>query len=144
MIEVAALNAERSKHDYLEFRYALMEELIDSSSRARIAGRPHPLEHQQALRLHTTKSIVDGPKRDCAKVREVAGQKRGKGTRHESQIRCSVCNVNLCCNQDRQCFYKYHTLVRHWNNACKQTVHTLATLASYIITMNSVLFSLVT
>ena len=132
MIEVASLNAyiiqkdgmppsERSKHDYLKFRYALMEELIGSySSRARVAGRPHSLEHQQALRLDVTKShlpIVGGPKRECVvctKAREVAGQKRGKGTRHESRIRCSVCNVHLCCNKDRQCFYKYHTLVRYW------------------------------
>ena len=132
MIEVASLNAyiiqkdgmppsERSKHDYLEFRYALMEELIGSyCSRARVAGRPRSLEHQQALRLDATKPhlpIVDGPKRDCVvctKAGVVSGQKRGKGSRHETQVRCSVCNVHLCCNKDRQCYYKYHTRVRYW------------------------------
>ena len=81
MIEVAFLNAyiiqkdgmppsERSKHDYLDIRYTLMEELNGSySHRARVAGRPRSLEHQQALRSDTTKShhpIVDCPKRDCA------------------------------------------------------------------------------
>ena len=67
MTETAALNAERSQHKYLKFRYALMEELIGSySSRARVAGRPRSLEHQQALHLDKTTShlpIADGPKR---------------------------------------------------------------------------------
>ena len=80
MIEVAALNAyiiqkdgmppsEHNKHDYLEFRYSLLEELLGSySGREIVVGRPRSLEHQQTLRLDTTKShlpIVDGPKRDC-------------------------------------------------------------------------------
>ena len=133
MIEVAALNAyiiqkdgrpslDRKKHDYLEFRYALAKELIGSfSSRAVRVGRPRSLETQQALRLESTKShlpIIDGPKRDCVvclKVKEVRGLKREKGARHESQIRCSECNVHLCCTKERQCFQKYHTHVNYWS-----------------------------
>ena len=89
LVEVAALNgyiiqrdgfppAERKKHDYLEFRIALAEELIGSfTSRQHAVGRPRSLEHQQILRLDSTQShlpIIDGPSRKCVvcnKVREV-------------------------------------------------------------------------
>ena len=129
--EVAALNSyiihkdgmppsEQKKYDYLDFRYALAEELIGSfSSRAR-AGRPRSLDHQQAPRLDSSKShltIIDGPKRECVvcqKIREVKGLKREKGARHESQIRCSECDVHLCCTKERKCFYVYHTSVYYW------------------------------
>ena len=62
VIEVAALNAyiiqkegrppsERSKHDYLEFRVALAEELIGFfTSRQVPVGHPRSAEHQQTLR----------------------------------------------------------------------------------------------
>ena len=132
IIEVAALNAyiiqkhgrppsehHKKKHDYLEFRYALAEELIGSfTCRTARVGRSRSLEQQQALCLDSSKShlpLIDGPKRDCVvclKVRDVRGLKRSeKGARHESQIRCSV---HLCCTRERKCFYKYHTCVNYW------------------------------
>ena len=100
VVEVAALNAyviqkdgylpaERKKHDYLEFRVALAEEhlpTIDGSSRMCVV---------------------------CSKVREVKKLKRSE-YRHETQIKCGVCDVNLCVTKDRNCFVKYHTCVRYW------------------------------
>ena len=88
IIEVSALNAyivqkdgrppsEHGKHDYLEFSYALAEELIGSfSSRSRQVGRPRSLEHQQEVRLDSYLPVVDGPKRQCVvclKVRKEKG-----------------------------------------------------------------------
>ena len=131
VIEVAALNAyiiqkdgrpasEHNKHDYLEFRVALAEELIGSfSSRQVPVGRPRSVEHQQALRLDTSKDhlpIMEDTVHQCVvcnKVREVKMLKRSE-CRHESKIKCSVCDVNLCLNTKRNCFVKYHTSVRYW------------------------------
>ena len=60
VVEVAALNAyviqkdgylpaERKKHDYLEFRVALAEELIGSFCSRQHIGRPRSHDHQQVL-----------------------------------------------------------------------------------------------
>ena len=131
VIEVAALNAyviqkegrppsERSKHDYLEFRVALAEELIGSfTSRQVPVGHPRSAEHQQTLRLDTSKGdlpIVEDSVHDCAvccKIREVRKLRRSE-LRHETKIKCGVCNMNLCLASNRNCFLKYHTSVRYW------------------------------
>ena len=128
VVEVAALNAyiihragypssERSKHDYLEFRVDLAEELIGTfTSRQRSVGRPRSLEHQQELRLDSSKGhlpLVDDSVHECAvccKVRKVRKLKRSEW-RHETKIKCSTCNVNLCLTSARNCFLKYHTTV---------------------------------
>ena len=97
--------SEQKKHDYLEYRFVLAEELIGSfSSRANRLGWPRSVDSQESLRKDSSKSylpIIDRPKCECEvckKVREVRGLKE-KGARHESQIRCSVCDVHLCCNK---------------------------------------------
>ena len=131
VIEVAALNAyiiqkegrptsDRSKHDYLDFRVALAEELIGTfSSRQVPAGRPRSVDHQQTLRLDPSKGhlpIVEDSVHDCVvccKIREVRKLKRSE-LRHETKYKCSVCDVNLCLSRGRNCFMKYHTSVRYW------------------------------
>ena len=130
-IEVAALNAyiiqkdgrppsERSKHDYLEFRVALAEELIGSfTSRQLPAGRPRSVNHQQTLRLDPSKGhlpVLADSQRQCVvcnKVGEVR-QLRRTEFRHETKVKCSVCDVNLCLIAARNCFFKYHSYVRYW------------------------------
>ena len=107
MVEVAALNAfviqkdgslpaERKKHDYLEFRVALAEELIGSFCSRQHIGRPRSHDHQQVLRLDNTQShlpTIDGSSQKCvvcSKVREVKKLKRSE-YRHETQMKCGVC-----------------------------------------------------
>ena len=114
--------SEQKKYDYQKFRIALLEEIIGSfSSRARTTGRPRSLEHQQTLRFdksHLHLVINTGTERDCVffckKAREVAGLKRGKGTRHESSFTCSACKVHLCVASNQNCFYKYHKEKQYW------------------------------
>ena len=131
IIECAALNAyiiqkhglppsEQQKYDYLDFRFALAEELIGSfSSRASSVGRHRSSSHQQELRLDKTKShlpVAEGPKRDCIVCTRI-GQERGlprNQYRHGSLISCSECQVHLCVRKDRNCFLKYHTLPCFW------------------------------
>ena len=130
VVEVAALNAyviqkdgylpaERKKHDHLEFRVALAEELIGSFCSHQHIGRPRSHDHQQVLRLDNTQThlpTIDGSSRMCvvcSKVREVKKLKRSE-YRHETQMKCGVCDVNLCVTKDRNCFVKYHTCVRYW------------------------------
>ena len=114
--------ADRKKHDYLEFRLQLAEELIGSfTSRTRAVGRPRSLEHQQAVRLDSTKShlpVFSDISHDCvvcSRVREVRKLTRSQ-YRHETKIKCMVmqCDVSLCVNGARNCFVKYHTAVRYW------------------------------
>ncbi len=96
----------------------LAEELIGSFSSRAAMGRPRSLHHQQALRLDTSKSHLPdvGSNHDCVvccKIREVRKLKRCQ-FRHETRIKCSVCDVNLCLTSGRNCFKKYHTLVNYW------------------------------
>ena len=128
VIEVAALNAyviqkdgrppsARRKHDYLEFRMALAEELIGSfTSRQTPAGCPRSVDHQQALRLDTSRGhlpVVADVRRTCV-VCNKAGMVAKKECRHESKFKCSVCDVHLCLTAQRNCFTKYYTHVRYW------------------------------
>ena len=131
VVEVASLNAyiiqrdgrppaDRKKHDYLEFRLQLAEELIGSfTSRTRAVGRPRSLEHQQAVRLDSTKnhlpvfSDVSHDCEVCSRVREVRNLTRSQ-YRHETKIKCMECDVSLCVNSARNCYVKYHTAVRYW------------------------------
>ncbi len=131
VIEVAALNgyivykaglpsSESCKYDYMKYRIDLAEDLIGSfSSRPLAMGRPRSVGHQQVLRLDTSKNHL--PDIDsgvhqcvvCCKIRDVRKLTRSQ-MRHETKVKCSVCDVNLCLTSGRNCFKKYHTFVNYW------------------------------
>ena len=64
-------------------------------------GRPRSLEHQLELRPDSSKGhlpLVDDSVHECAvccKIREVRKLKLSEW-RHETKIKCSTCNVNVC------------------------------------------------
>ena len=97
----------------LDFRLELAAQLIGTfSGRARV-GRPRS-QSPVDVRLDQTKQHLPIEKEKhiecvvCIKVRSSLGGSRSS-LRHESQIRCSTCNVALCLNKKRNCFLKYHT-----------------------------------
>ena len=128
LVEVAALNAYvlekhtrigTNKRDYLAFRLALAEELVGSFRGRSRVGRPRSLDQLDVTRMDASRghlpelgsSLLDCVV--CLKVREIRRLSRSQ-YRHESKFRCSVCNVHLCISKERNCFKKYHTLVRYW------------------------------
>ena len=125
LLEVSILNAYvlqkfkkgETEKDFLSFRLALATQLVGTYRRSH-SGRPRSLEHKQQLRLDTTRSHLPecvASKRDCvvcSKMRNKLGISR-KEYRHESCIKCIVCDVHLCLNRERNCYKIYHTEVEY-------------------------------
>ena len=89
---------------FLDFCLELAAQLIGSFCGRSRVGRPRsqsPVDvrldqSRQLLLIMADKHI------ECNKVRSSCGASRSS-LRHESQVRCSSCNVALCLNKKRNC-----------------------------------------
>ena len=104
---------------FLDFRLELAAELIGNyKGRSRI-GRPRS-QSPADIRLDNNKQhlpIIADKHVECVvcnKIRSTTGASRSC-LRHESQVRCSTCEVALCLNKKRNCYFKYHTQPIYWN-----------------------------
>ena len=109
----------RQKRDYLSFRIELAEELIGGFRGRKRSGRQRSEASAELIRLKLELGhfpIQSGKKLECVvcnKLREKRGLTRTQ-MRHETRIKCNVCDVHLCIDSDRNCYVKYHTLVDYW------------------------------
>jgi Transposase IS4 len=104
LIDMCILNAyrlyneqQRVKIRRLEFREQLMRQLVEQYGQQRNhIGRPSPTSHQHQQEGHWPQRTNE--KRDCVYCSVRADQ------RHESRMRCELCQVHLCID----CFKLYH------------------------------------
>ncbi len=124
LIEVCILNAHnlhkfstQPQVDFLQFRLNLATQLIGTMKKAS-RGRTQSVDRTKLLRLDSSKGHLPGvaPRRRCVvccKVREKRDLTKHE-YRHESCIKCSVCEVHLCLNEKRNCYKLYHTELEYW------------------------------
>ena len=118
LIEVCLLNAyvlhkfsDEVQADFLQFRLDLAAQLI-GAVRKQARGRPRSIEQTELLRLDSTKGYFP----EVAPRREQRGLSKHE-YRHESCVKCSVCEVHLCLNEKRNCYKIYHTELEYWKYA---------------------------
>ena len=108
----------RKKRNILSFRLELAKKLIGSfCSRQRVGGRARSAEHLLLDRLNSNLGHwpVHVSKKGNCYVCMASIRSQGLptvGNRHESRIQCEHCRVYLCITAERNCFKKYHTLVK--------------------------------
>ena len=119
LIEVCILNAHnlhkfsnQPQVDFLQFSLNLATQLIGTMKKSS-RGRTQSVDRTKLLRLDNSKGHLPGvaPRCRCAvccKVREKRDLTKHE-YRHESCIKCSVCEVHLCLNEKRNCYKLYHT-----------------------------------
>ena len=127
LIEVSLLNAyvlrkfsNGVQTDFLHFRLELANQLVGTFRKSSPLGdRPRSMEHQLLLRLDSTKGHLPEVASHrhqcvvCCKVCEKRGISRSE-YRHESCIKCSICDVHLCLSKERNCYMKYHSVLDYW------------------------------
>jgi hypothetical protein len=117
LIETSILNAyvldkmvvPARNRDTFDFRSELAHSLVGSFTCRKRIGRPvcstENLDRLDASRSHLVTAAAR--KRRCAVCSR-------KGARHESILKCKVCNLHFCVTADRDCFVKYHTFINYW------------------------------
>ena len=107
----------RSKRDYLKFRIRLATQLIGGFSSRKRQGRRQSDQSMQQERPLGHFPVQASKKLECivCRTKRQKEQLSRRELRHESIIKCSHCDIHLCVHKDRQCFTKYHTLVRYWS-----------------------------
>ena len=107
----------RSKVDFLTFRMEVATQLIGGFCSRKRACYSRSSEYTDRLNVqlgHWPTKVVN--KRDCV----VCLAKQNKlhllrsEVRHQTRNKCSVCNVYLCIEQERDCFAKYHKNIEYW------------------------------
>ena len=103
--------------DFLQFRLNLAAQLIGTTKKSS-RGRPQSKDYSELIRLDSSKGHLPevAPRRRCVvccKIREKRNLTKQE-YRHESCIKCNVCEVHLCLNDKRNCYKIYHTELEYW------------------------------
>ncbi len=101
----------KRKGSYIKFKLELAEELIGNYRKRANKGRPRTVARE--TRLDSTldhNPEYNNKAQQCVVCNAVRRKKKLTRAqyRHETRFSCSVCNVRLCINKERNCWKKYH------------------------------------